>query len=164
MGPLFGVDLSTASDSEMLDAHLYHLFPAFAPWAGIGQSLVYRWRPGPTPDTCFMDVIRMMPVPDGQDRPKPAPIQRLRLEQSWHEAEGMGGLASVFEQDMENLPKVQLGLKMTAKRAQKGIKFGLYQEARMRLIHRHIDDAILEGLRADGRSVDEVAPYLMPEG
>ena len=164
MGPLFGVDLSSVSDTEMLDAHLYHLFPAFAPWAGIGQSLVYRWRPGPTPDSCYMDVVRMMPVPDGQERPQPAPIQRLKREQSWHEAEGMGGLAAVFEQDMENLPKVQLGLKMTAKRAKKGVTFGLYQEARMRLIHRHIDDAIIEGLRSDGRSLDEVAPYLVPEG
>ncbi|MGA1498811.1 MAG: aromatic ring-hydroxylating oxygenase subunit alpha [Ilumatobacteraceae bacterium] len=164
MAPIFKVDLSTVSDSEMLDAHLYHLFPAFAPWAGVGQSLVYRWRPGPTPDTCFMDVIRMMPVPDGEDRPAPAPIQRLRLEQSWREAEGMGGLADVFEQDMENLPKVQLGLKMTAKRAKQGVSFGAYQEARMRLIHRHIDDVISHGLVADGRDLSELAPFRIPEG
>lgn len=163
MGPLFGVDLSEVSDSEILDAHLYHLFPAFAPWAGIGQSLVYRWRPGPTPDTCFMDVLRMLPVPEGSPRPTPAPVQHLRLEQSWHEAEGMGGLAAVFEQDMANLPKVQLGLKMTAKTAAKSVKFGVYQEARMRLIHRHIDEAILRGLREDGRSPDEVAPFLVPQ-
>ena len=162
MGSLFKSDLSQASDSEMLDAHLYHLFPAFAPWAGVGQSLVYRWRPGPTPDTCFMDVIRMMPVPDGAERPDPAPTQRLRLEQSWHEAEGMGGLADVFEQDMANLPKVQLGLKMTAKRAAKGVKFGVYQEARMRLIHRHIDDAILAGLEQDGLDRSDVEPFLVP--
>ena len=162
MAPIFKVDLSNVSDSEMLDAHLYHLFPAFAPWAGVGQSLVYRWRPGPTPDTCYMDVIRMMPVPDGAPRPDPAPVQRLRLEQSWHEAEGMGGLADVFEQDMANLPKVQLGLKVSAKRAQKGIKFGVYQEARMRLIHRHIDDMITVGLSADGRSASELDPYRVP--
>jgi phenylpropionate dioxygenase-like ring-hydroxylating dioxygenase large terminal subunit len=164
MGPMFKIDLSNVSDSEMLDAHLYHLFPAFAPWAGVGQSLVYRWRPGATPDTCFMDVIRMMPVPDGAPRPDPAPIQHLRLEQSWHEAVGMGGLADVFEQDMANLPRVQLGLKVSAKRATKGLKFGVYQEARMRLIHRHIDDVIVAGLDADGRSRSEVGPFLVPEG
>lgn len=164
MAPLFKIDLSQVSDSEMLDAHLYHLFPAFAPWAGVGQSLVYRWRPGSTPDTCFMDVIRMMPVPEGKPRPEPAPIQRLRLEQSWHEAEGMGGLADVFEQDMANLPRVQLGLKVSAKRAAKGVKFGVYQEARMRLIHRHIDDTILAGLAGDGRSRNEVDGFLVREG
>lgn len=164
MGPLYGKDLSQISDSEMLDAHLYHLFPAFAPWAGTGQSLVYRWRPGPTPDTCFMDVIRMMPVPEGKERPEVAPIQRLTLEQRWTEAQGMSGLADVFEQDMANLPKVQLGLKMTAKRAKKGVSFGVYQEARMRLIHRHIDNCIREGLAADGRSADELSPFIMPQG
>jgi hypothetical protein len=111
-----------------------------------------------------MDVIRMMPVPDGAPRPDPAPIQRLRLEQSWHEAVGMGGLADVFEQDMANLPRVQLGLKVSAKRATKGLKFGVYQEARMRLIHRHIDDVIVAGLDADGRSRSEVGPFLVPEG
>jgi phenylpropionate dioxygenase-like ring-hydroxylating dioxygenase large terminal subunit len=164
MSSSMGVDLADVSDSEILDAHLYHLFPAFAPWAGVGQSLVYRWRPGRTPDTCFMDVLRMLPVPEGSPRPEPAPIQRLGLEQSWSEAEGMGGLAAVFEQDMANLPRVQLGLKMTARRAPRVVRFGLYQEARMRLIHRHIDEAIVAGLALDGRSVDEVAPFLLSEG
>ncbi len=164
MGSMYGKDLSQVSDSEMLDAHLYHLFPAFAPWAGIGQSLVYRWRPGRTPDTCFMDVIRMVPVSDGQTRPEPAPTQRLTLEQSWREAKGMGSLADVFEQDMENLPKVQLGLKVTAARAKRTVSFGAYQEARMRLIHRHIDDLITSGLRADGRNVDELTPFAVPAG
>jgi phenylpropionate dioxygenase-like ring-hydroxylating dioxygenase large terminal subunit len=164
MGPIYGKDLSNVSDSEMLDAHLYHLFPAFVPWAGVGQSLTYRWRPGPTPDTCYMDVLRMMPVPDGQERPAPAPIQRLRLEQSWKEAEGMSGLADVFEQDMANLPKVQLGLKITAKNAKKGVSFGLYQEARMRLIHRHIDQCIIDGLNADHRDVSELTPFVTPLG
>ncbi len=164
MGPIYGKDLSNVSDSEMLDAHLYHLFPAFAPWAGVGQSLTYRWRPGPTPDTCYMDVLRMMPVPEGQERPAPAPIQRLKLEQSWKEAEGMSGLADVFEQDMANLPKVQLGLKITAKNAKKGVSFGLYQEARMRLIHRHIDQCIIQGLTADHRDVSALTPFITPPG
>ncbi len=164
MGSMYGKDLSNVSDSEMLDAHLYHLFPAFAPWAGIGQSLVYRWRPGSTPDTCFMDVIRMLPVPDGVQRPEPAAVQHLTLEQSWREAKGMGGLADVFEQDMENLPKVQLGLKVTAARAKSTVSFGAYQEARMRLIHRHIDDLIRDGLRRDGRDTAIMEPFAIPEG
>lgn len=161
LGERYGVDLSQVSDSEMLDAHLYHLFPAFAPWAGIGQPLVYRWRPGPTPDTSYMDVIRMAPVPEGAERPDPAPVQRLGLEQSWHEAEGMGQLADVFEQDMSNLPRVQAGLKSRGKR---GVSFGNYQEGRMRHWHRLIDRFILEGLERDGRSRAEVEPHLVPVG
>ena len=161
MGDRYGHDMSGYSDAEMLDAILYHLFPAFAPWAGVGQSLVYRWRPGATPSTCFMDVIRMTPVPDGADRPDPAPVQRLSLDQSWHEATGMGGLAEVFEQDMANLPRVQAGMSSSGKR---GVTFANYQEARLRLLHRLIDRFVLEGLAADGRSADLVAPYLVPDG
>jgi hypothetical protein len=145
----------------LLDAILYHMFPAFAPWAGVGQSLVYRWRPGATPETCFMDVIRMTPVPDGEERPEPARVQRLTLEQSWHEAEGMGALAAVFEQDMANLPRVQAGLHS---RGRRGVAFGQYMEARMRMHHRLIDRFILEGLDAEGRSRAEVERFLVPEG
>ncbi len=162
--PLLGIDLGDVSDTEILDAHLYHLYPAFAPWAGVGQSLTYRWRPGPTPDTCYMDVLRMMPVPDGQERPAPAPIQRLRLEQSWKEAEGMGGLADVFEQDMANLPRVQLGLKVRTPHSKQGVSFGNYQEARLRMAQRLTDDLILAGLKRDGRARSEVEPFLIPEG
>ncbi len=157
----FGADLSDRADTELLDAVLYHLFPAFAPWAGIGQSLVYRWRPGATPDTCFMDVIRMAPLPDSGEVPEPAPQQRLTLEQSWHEAEGMGQLADVFEQDMANLPKVQAGLKSRGKR---GVSFGLYQETRMRMHHRMADDYIDAGLLRDGRSTAELDPWRVPAG
>jgi phenylpropionate dioxygenase-like ring-hydroxylating dioxygenase large terminal subunit len=156
MSDRFGADLSQVSDAEILDAVLYHLFPAFAPWAGIGQSLVYRWRPGSTPDTCFMDVIRMAPIPAGQPRPERAETQRLTLEQSWKEAQGMSGLADVFEQDMANLPRVQAGLKS---RGAKGVSFGLYQEGRMRLLHRLIDQFILEGLAADGLGDQALRPY-----
>jgi phenylpropionate dioxygenase-like ring-hydroxylating dioxygenase large terminal subunit len=159
MSGLYGADLSDRSDTEMLDATLYHLFPAFAPWAGVGQSLVYRWRPGPTPDTCFMDVIRMAPLPDSGEIPEPAPIQRLTLEQTWHEAEGMRGLADVFAQDMANLPRVQAGLKSTGKR---GVSFGLYQETRMRMHHRLVDRFIDDGLRRDGRSENELDPWRVP--
>ena len=157
----FGADLSDRADSEMLDAVLYHLFPAFAPWAGVGQSLVYRWRPGPTPDTCFMDVIRMAPNPDSGEVPEPAPQQVLTLEQSWHEAEAMGQLADVFQQDMDNLPKVQAGLKSTGKR---GVSFGLYQETRMRMHHRMIDGYIDAGLDADGRDAAELDRWRVPAG
>jgi hypothetical protein len=155
----FDTDLSDRADTELLDAVLYHLFPAFAPWAGVGQSLVYRWRPGPTPDTCFMDVIRMAPNPDSGEIPDPAPHQVLTLDQSWHEAEAMGQLADVFQQDMDNLPKVQAGLKSKGKR---GVSFGLYQETRMRMHHRMIDGYIDAGLDADARDAAELDRWRVP--
>ncbi|MEM8904746.1 MAG: aromatic ring-hydroxylating dioxygenase subunit alpha [Actinomycetota bacterium] len=161
MAKIYRSDLTDFSDAEILDAILYHLFPAFAPWAGVGQPLVYRWRPGPTPDTSFMDVYRMAPPPDGEDRPAPAPTERLLLEQSWKESKAMGGLADVFEQDMANLPRVQAGLKSTGKPT---VSFGLYQEARLRMFHRLIDERISSGLAAQGRSTDELEPFAIAEG
>jgi phenylpropionate dioxygenase-like ring-hydroxylating dioxygenase large terminal subunit len=161
MGPLLGADLSDRSDSEMLDAILYNLFPAFAPWAGVGQSLVYRWRPGRTPDTSFMDVIRMAPLPDDGPAPPPAPCTVLTLDQAWSEAPGMGGLSAVFEQDMSNLHRVQAGLKSSGKRT---VSFGNYQEARLRGWHRLLDSYISRGLQQDGRPVEELAPFAVPAG
>ena len=158
MAPIYGVELNDTSDAELLDAVLYHLFPAFAPWAGIGQSLVYRWRPGRTPDTSFMDVIRMQPVPVGEPRPDRAPMTVLNAHQEWKEAPGMGGLADVFAQDMENLPKVQAGLKSRGKST---VTFSRYQEGRMRHIHRLIDARILAGLASDGRDRSVVEPFLI---
>jgi phenylpropionate dioxygenase-like ring-hydroxylating dioxygenase large terminal subunit len=160
-GKIFGVDMSDRSDSEMLDAILYNMFPAFAPWAGIGQSLVYRWRQGRTPDTSFMDVYRMAPLPDDGTVPPPAECTVLTLEQAWSEAPGMGGLAAVFEQDMSNLHRVQAGLKSSGKRT---VSFGNYQEARLRGWHRLLDAYITRGLHADGRSPDELAPFAVPAG
>jgi phenylpropionate dioxygenase-like ring-hydroxylating dioxygenase large terminal subunit len=158
VGGMYGVDLSQTSDAEMLDAVLYHLFPAFAPWAGVGQPLVYRWRPGSTPDTCFMDVIRMQPVPTGSPRPPRAPMTVLSLEQSWKEAPGMGALADVFEQDMANIPRVQAGLKSAAKST---VTFSRYQEGRMRHIHRLIDASIEQGLRRDGKNTEALVPFIV---
>lgn len=160
LGAAYGVDLDATSDAELLDAVLYHLFPAFTPWATVGQPLVYRWRPGATPDTCFMDVIRMAPIPTDGRAWAPAPCTRLALDQSWREAPGMGGLADVFEQDMENLPKVQAGLRS---RGKAGVSLGDYQEAGIRQHHRQIDRLILAGLAADGRPRSEVERFLVPD-
>lgn len=158
MSGMFRADLDSYTDAEIIDAILYHLFPAFAPWAGIGQPLMYRWRPGRTPDTCFMDVYRMAPLPDGEDIPEPAVTTKLRLEQDWKEAPGMAGLADVFEQDMSNFGFVQQGLKSTGK---KTVTFGNYQEGRLRHMHKIIDTFILQGLAEAGRSADEVAHFLV---
>ena len=100
----------------------------------------------------------MAQVPDGEPRPERATTTVLTLDQKWSEAPGMSGLAAVFEQDMANLPKVQAGLKTSGKRT---VSFGNYQEARLRLIHRLIDQYIVTGLTADGRSLSEAAPFLV---
>jgi hypothetical protein len=68
----------------------------------------------------------------------------------------MAGLAHVFEQDMSNIPYVQQGLKSSGK---KTVTYGNYMEGRIRHFHKMIDAYIEEGLKADGRSADELAPH-----
>lgn len=124
-----GYDHSDASDCEVLDGLVYNVFPNFAPWGGFMPNIVYRWFPGETPDTCVMEVRILARVPKGQPIPRAAPLKTLTLEQPWTDAPELGVLADVFEQDMENLPHVQTGLK-----ASKTGKVNLadYQEIRIR--------------------------------
>jgi hypothetical protein len=64
------------------------------------------------------------------------PMHYLRLDQKWSEAEEIGGLGAVFEQDMDNLPFVQQGLH--ASKTGK-IQLGDYQEIRIRQFHQTMD-------------------------
>lgn len=43
----FGGDYSGVSESELLDALVFNVFPNFAPWGGFMPNIVYRWRPWP---------------------------------------------------------------------------------------------------------------------
>jgi phenylpropionate dioxygenase-like ring-hydroxylating dioxygenase large terminal subunit len=157
-----GVDLSGITDCEALDAIEYYLFPNFAPWAGPLQSLVYRWRPnGDDPESCIMDVYRLVPFPAGTERPAPARHTHLGVDQPWSDAPGMGGLADIFAQDMANLPRVQRGLHTSGK---PGVTLGNYQEIRIRHIHLALDRYIREGMAAAGHEpTPEQAALFVPE-
>ena len=132
-GALYGMDLSQASDTEVLDAILYSLFPNFVPWAGLNPNIVYRFRPnGSDPDSSIMDVMILMRAPEGAEKPAPVPVHRLGDDEPWSSAEELGALGGIFDQDMGNLPYVQKGLKASRKgRA----TLGNYQEVRIRHLH-----------------------------
>jgi phenylpropionate dioxygenase-like ring-hydroxylating dioxygenase large terminal subunit len=131
-----GYSLDHATDSELIDALVYNVFPNFAPWGGFMPNIVYRWRPGKTPDTCIMEVRILSRVRQGEPIPRGVPMNFLRLDQKWTEAPEIGGLGAVFEQDMENLPYVQDGLhcSKTGK-----VQLGDYQEIRIRQFHQTMD-------------------------
>lgn len=124
-----GYDHSQATDSEVLDALVYNVFPHFAPWGGFMPNIVYRWFPGATPDTCVMEVRILSRVKKGEPMPHGAPCKYLTLDQKWTDAPELGGLGMVFEQDMDNLPFVQEGLH--ASKTGK-VNLGNYQEIRIR--------------------------------
>ncbi len=133
-----GIDLSHASDSEMLDALQYFVFPNFFPWGGYGSNIVYRFRPAKhSPDWCFMEVILIDNPPKDKPRPAPAKMRLLGEDERWADAEPeLGSLAGVFEQDFGNMPSVQRGLRASKTRV---VHLGDYQECRIRDLHRQLD-------------------------
>ena len=129
-------DLSAYSDAEILDAIQYHVFPNFSPWAGVGQPIIYLWRPyGDDPTTSVMDVMLLHPLPDGEDRPPAAPIHDLGLDDPWTAAPELGKYAQIFQQDSGNFAQVQRGVR----RGRKGNTYSRYQESKIRHFHRTLD-------------------------
>lgn len=140
-----GQNLDHATDAEMIDALVYNVFPNFGPWGGFMPNIVYRWRPGKTPDTCLMEVRVLARVKAGEPIPRGVPMHRLSLDQKWTDAPELGGLGAVFEQDMGNLPYVQEGLH--ASKTGK-IQLADYQEVRIRQFHQTLDKYIAGDLGA----------------
>lgn len=131
-----GYDHGDATDSELLDALVYNVFPNFAPWGGFMPNIVYRWLPGKTPDTCLMEVRILSRVKKGEPIPRGVPRKLLTNEQKWTDAPELGVLGAVFEQDMDNLPFVQDGLH-ASKTGQ--VQLANYQEIRIRQFQQTLD-------------------------
>lgn len=137
MSKATGRDLSNVSNAEFLEGTEYFLFPNFVPWGGLIPN-VYRVRPyGDDPNVSIIDIMLLMPVPEGQPRPAPAKMRVLEQRNpDWRDAPELGVLGQVFNQDMQNLPFVQKGMK--ASRTGK-LKLANYQEVRIRHYHQTLD-------------------------
>ena len=98
-------------DAELVDGYYNNLFPNFHPW-GAFSRIVYRFRPcGDDPGKSIMEVMYLVPWPEDQPKPPAAPIHWLSLEEDFTHSPEMGPLARVLNQDLYNLPKMQVGLK-----------------------------------------------------
>ncbi|MFM7536393.1 MAG: aromatic ring-hydroxylating oxygenase subunit alpha [Acidimicrobiales bacterium] len=123
------LDVDSVSDAEMIDAIYYSVFPNWSPW-GCFNDLFYRFRPnGDDPDSCIFEVMRFPPAPDPANRPRPAAVRHLGVDDDWTLAPELGPTLKVFQQDSLNLPHVQTGLK-----AQEGqeVIFASYNETKIR--------------------------------
>mgnify|MGYP000087103112 CR=1 FL=1 len=140
-----GYSLDEATDAELIDALVYNVFPNFAPWGGFMPNIVYRWRPGKTPDTCLMEVRILSRIKQGEPIPRGVPMHFLTADEKWTAAAEIGGLGAVFEQDMDNLPYVQDGLHASKNGK---VHLGDYQEIRIRQFHQTMDKYISGDLGA----------------
>lgn len=134
-----GHDHDHATDSELLDALVYNVFPNFAPWGGFMPNIVYRWRPGKTVDTCLMEIRVLARAKKGEPIPRGVAMHMLEPHQPWTDATELGVLGDVFEQDMANLPFVQEGLHCSKTGR---IQLANYQEVRIRQFHQTLDKYI----------------------
>ena len=135
-----GVDVSSSSNSELLDAIQYFVFPNMFPWGGHMANIVYRFRPYHNdPNWCLMEVMILNYAPAGVPKPEPASLRLLDHDEAWADAPELGGLGMVFDQDAANMEQVQLGLKRSVSGV---IQLGNYQESRVRDVHRMIDQHI----------------------
>ena len=123
------------SDAEMVDAIDYTIFPNFHPW-GAFNRIVYRFRPnGDDHRTAIMEVIFLAPFSGA--RPDPAPIRWLSDEENFTVVPELGTLAKVFEQDVSNMARVQIGLESTRKA---GVTLSDHMESRVRWLHHRLDE------------------------
>ncbi len=133
-----GVDLDTASDSEMLDAIQYLLFPNFMPWGGLGSPIAYRFRPYQNdPHRCIMEVMYLFVKAENAPQKKGAEIHWLNEDELFSSAKQLGALGVVLDQDVDNLERIQIGLQAMHK---KGVTLGNYQEIRIRHLHNTLDE------------------------
>jgi phenylpropionate dioxygenase-like ring-hydroxylating dioxygenase large terminal subunit len=141
--PLLGAEeAEAATDCELMDPIAYTVFPNFAPWMAAGPSLVYRFRPnGDDQNSSLIDVMFLSPYPPGTERPGPCPIHYLDEDQEWTEAEELGRLGPVLNQDAYNIPEVQRGLK-ALQGFRRGLMMSRYQESRIRHFHQTLAEYI----------------------
>jgi nitrite reductase/ring-hydroxylating ferredoxin subunit len=130
-----GDEIYTYSDAELADSLDYTLFPNFHPW-GAFNRIVYRFRPnGDDHRTCIMECLYLSPF--AGERPPPAQVHWLTADQRWMEADELGSLSRVFDQDSFNMPRVMAGL-ISAKKP--GITLGLYQEIKLRQFYTALEE------------------------
>jgi hypothetical protein len=141
LGEKYQTDLSKYSDSEIIDTIEYYLFPNMFLFPGISLPMVYRFRPlGTDPNKTLFEILFMRPVPDGGERPEPAEMQYIKLEESYCSAKGFDpGMGGVYDQDTANLKSQQQGLRASKKRGQ---TLANYEEVRIRHLHQTVDKYI----------------------
>ena len=131
-----GYDSSDVTDSELLDAYTYNVFPNLSPWGGFGPNIVYRWRPWPDENATLMEVRLLVRPPKGVPRPRAVEMTLLADDEPWSSFTGYGGLGAIFDQDMANLPYVQDGLHASPNNR---VELSNYQESRIRQFHQTLD-------------------------
>jgi phenylpropionate dioxygenase-like ring-hydroxylating dioxygenase large terminal subunit len=140
LGDALRRDTSRLTDAEVVgDAIQYFVFPNLHIVHGVGgRRHVYRFRPvGNNPAMSTMEIFTVSILPEGVPRP-PVPEQnRLGPDDDLILAKPqLGDMITVFQQDFDNLGRVQDGMHSLA---DPYIMLTRYQESRIRHMHEVLD-------------------------
>ncbi|PVX75682.1 aromatic ring-hydroxylating oxygenase subunit alpha [Paraburkholderia unamae] len=140
MSKALGRDFSALTDAELVDTVQYFMFPNFCPWYGEGLPLSYQFLPyKDNPEESVMVIRLLLPLPgNGVPRPPSAPVIELGFDETFEGVPQLGLISHIFEQDMSNLPNIQLGLR-AASDARAFATLGQYQECRISHFHETLD-------------------------
>jgi phenylpropionate dioxygenase-like ring-hydroxylating dioxygenase large terminal subunit len=138
LGREYDQDFSNYSTAQTLDSIEYFLFPNLFVFPGLSLPMVYRFRPDPKdPDFSYFDLYFLRPKhPENAPPPPPNPMY-LDVDDSYTQAEGLGRLGAVYDQDTDNMAAQTRGFKTCAKGGQ---TLGNYQESRVRHVHKRVND------------------------
>lgn len=138
LGEQYDQDFSQYSTAQTLDSIEYFLFPNLFVFPGLSLPMVYRFRPDPKDqDYSLFDLYFLRPKhPENEPPPPPEPLY-LDIEDSYTQAEGLGFLGAVYDQDTDNMAAQTRGFKTCAKGGQ---TLGNYQEVRVRHVHKRVQD------------------------
>ncbi len=135
-----GIDTKPFSDAEVQDVIQYSLFPNVVLFGGLGSPLFYRARPdGANPDSCLFEVMLLAPIPDGAERPAPAPHRFLAEDEKWSDVPELSYFGPVLDEDQEIMPRVQRGLRASRKTTN---TLAVYQESRIRHFRRTLEEYV----------------------
>jgi len=136
MRPVLGDKVDELCDAEFMDAFYFTVFPNFHPWAAYNQ-IAYRFVPYEDQhEMCVMETWLLAPFKG--ERPPPAPLHWLDVDQSYLEAPELGMLGRIFNQDLANIPYVQKGMH-TLRMSKPGATLGIYQHGKLRHFHKLYD-------------------------
>jgi phenylpropionate dioxygenase-like ring-hydroxylating dioxygenase large terminal subunit len=127
-------------DAIMVDSILYFMFPSFTIWLSETLPFTYRFLPHEDdPNMSYLEVRLLRRYPQGTPRPPSAPVIEVGPDESVVEkAPVFGALGVIFDQDMDNMPKVQQGMRAADPERHHSM-LGTYQEAIIQHWHKVLD-------------------------
>jgi len=122
------------SDTELVDAIQYSIFPNIILFRSVGFPVVYRFLPnGNDPESSIFDFYIMRYVPEGEERPYPAEVVDMGDRSFIDLPELPDWLGLVYDQDVSNLRLQQKGLKVCPS---VDVTLSSYHENRIRHYHK----------------------------